>query len=62
MQQGYLGTLSAVDDSTANVLLVIERADGEEMLVPACEEFIVGFDRHQRTITLQLPEGLTDLQ
>lgn len=62
VQQGYLGTLSAVDDSTANVLLVIERADGEEILVPACEEFIVGFDRHQRTITLQLPEGLTDLQ
>lgn len=58
---GLLGELKAVDDSTANVLLIIGQADGEELLVPACEEFIVGFDRRHRLITLQLPDGLLDL-
>lgn len=58
--EGTVGTISHVDDSTANVLFTIDMASGEE-LVPAVEEFIVDVDYASRRLTLDLPEGLLDL-
>lgn len=58
--EGTVGTISHVDDSTANVLSTIDMASGEE-LVPAVEEFIVDVDYASRRLTLDLPEGLLDL-
>ena len=55
---GPLGTIVAVDDSTANVLFVIEDEQHREILLPAHEEFIVQLDRKARTITVEAPEGL----
>ena len=40
---------------------VVEK-DGEELLVPAQEEFIVGIDQKQKLITVELPEGLLNLE
>lgn len=57
---GMVGTISHVDDSTANVLFTIDMASGE-VLVPAVEEFIVDVDYASRRLTLDLPEGLLDL-
>lgn len=57
---GTVGTISHVDDSTANVLFTIDMASGE-VLVPAVEEFIVDVDYASRRLTLDLPEGLLDL-
>lgn len=58
--EGTVGTISHVDDSTANVLFTIDMASGE-VLVPAVEEFIVDVDYASRRLTLDLPEGLLDL-
>lgn len=58
--EGKVGTISHVDDSTANVLFTIDMASGE-VLVPAVEEFIVDVDYASRRLTLDLPEGLLDL-
>ena len=55
---GPLGTIVAVDDSTANVLFVIEDEQHREILLPAHEEFIVQLDRKARTIIVEAPEGL----
>ena len=55
---GPLGVIVAVDDSTANVLFVIEDEQHREILLPAHEEFIVQLDRKARTITVEAPEGL----
>ncbi|MDO4948648.1 MAG: ribosome maturation factor RimM [Bacteroidales bacterium] len=55
---GPLGTIVAVDDSTANVLFVIEDERHREILLPAHEEFIVQLDKKTRTITVEAPEGL----
>lgn len=55
-----LGTIAHVEDSTSNVLFYIDR-NGDELLVPAVEEFIHNIDHASRTITMQLPEGLLDL-
>ena len=55
---GDLGEIVAVDDSTMNVLFSIERPDGEEILLPAHEEFIVKLEKKKRRLTVEVPEGL----
>lgn len=57
---GDLGELVDVDESTINTLFVIERPDGEEILVPAQEEFIEDIDHDKRLIMFNLPEGLLE--
>jgi len=55
------GKIVDIDDSTANVLLVIELTNGNTALVPAVEEFINYIDSKQRIIELEVPEDLLDL-
>lgn len=57
---GRKGTLSDYYDSDANPLFGIT-LDGEEILVPAVEEFITHIDFDKRTITMTLPEGLVEM-
>lgn len=54
---GPLGSITDVDTTTINTLFVVEH-DGEELLIPAQEEFITGIDKERRLITMQLPDGL----
>lgn len=61
VHHGKLGVLSEVDESTMNMLFIIETEKGEELLVPVCEEFIKDVDQHDRKIVLNLPEGLLQL-
>lgn len=56
---GNLGEITHVDDSTVNVLFVIER-DGREILLPAHEEFIRGLDKKRRLLTVEIPDGLLE--
>ena len=56
-----IGTVTAVDDSTENVLLVINDEKGEELLIPAVESFIKDIDMEERKIRVELPEGLIGL-
>lgn len=57
---GDLGTIVSVDDSTSNTLFIIEN-NNKELLMPAQEEFIRHMDNKKRIMTVQLPEGLVDL-
>lgn len=57
VNHGELGEIVAVDDSTMNVLFVIEK-NGEEILLPAHEEFMVKLDKKKRLLTVDVPEGL----
>lgn len=54
---GTLGEITDVDTTTINTLFVVDH-QGEELLIPAQEEFILQMDTDQRIITMQLPEGL----
>ena len=56
-----IGTVKDIDDSTINVLLVIESEDQQQVLIPANEDLIEGIDLQQQTITMRLPEGLLTL-
>ncbi|MBR5235208.1 MAG: 16S rRNA processing protein RimM [Bacteroidaceae bacterium] len=57
---GHLGELVDVDESTVNTLFVVERPDGEELLIPAQEAFIEDIDHDERIIKFNLPEGLLE--
>lgn len=57
VNHGDLGQIVDIDDATMNVLFIIEK-DGEEILLPAHEEFIVDFDRKKKYMKVNIPEGL----
>ncbi|WP_067147025.1 ribosome maturation factor RimM [Pseudotamlana agarivorans] len=57
---GKVGTIKAINDSTAQALFEIDR-DGLEILIPMNDEFIVKVDRSNKTIIVETPEGLIDL-
>ena len=52
-----VGTITGIDDSTANILFELE--DGR--LIPASEELISDLDKDNKTITIALPKGILDL-
>ena len=56
-----VGHIDDVDDTTANVLFVVKCPDGSHVQVPAADEWVVAFDPDQRTITMDLPQGLLEL-
>ena len=60
VHHGTLGEVTDVDTSTINTLFVVDY-QGEELLVPAQEEFIIDIDQKHKVITVDLPEGLIAL-
>ena len=52
-----VGTIAYVDEQTINIMFELE----DERLIPATEELIVDVDQKNRTITLDIPEGILDL-
>ena len=52
-----IGRIAAVDDATENILFELE--DGT--LLPAPDELIVDVDTESRAITMNIPEGLLNL-
>ena len=56
-----IGTVKDIDDSTINVLLVIEDDNRNEVLIPASEDLIDAVDVQRQTITMSIPDGLLAL-
>ena len=59
VHHGYLGEITDVDDTTINVLFSIEK-DGEELLLPAHEEFIIDLERKKKVMKVDVPDGLIE--
>ena len=57
---GLIGTITGVNDSTAQPLFEID-AEGTQVLIPINDEIIEKVDRENKTIYLQAPEGLINL-
>lgn len=57
-----LGKVADIDDSTANMLMVIED-DGRPrpLLIPVAPEFFADIDIDAGKLTLELPDGLLDM-
>ena len=59
VRHGELGEVVEVDTATVNTLFVVEQEDGEELLIPAQEEFIVEINQEKKLITVEaFPKGL----
>ena len=52
-----VGRIAAIDDSTVNILFELENGT----LIPASDELITDIDAEQRTIRMNIPEGLLDI-
>lgn len=61
VHEGYLGEIIEVDNTTVNTLFIVDH-QGEELLVPAHDEFIENIDEQHKVITVNLPKGLLDLE
>jgi len=58
---GFLGKITGIDDTTANYLFIVERPSGETCLIPVAGEFVTGIDVAGKTVDMELPEGLIDI-
>lgn len=59
---GNIGVVKYVDDSTANVLLVVENAcSGELMYIPLVDDFIIDIDAKNNHISIDVPQELINL-
>lgn len=56
-----IGVIDDFDDSTANLLFCLTTPTGSNLIIPAADEFIVEIDDNQKTMKMQLPEGILDL-
>ena len=56
-----LGTIVSVNTSTANTLLTVETEEGEELLIPLHDDFLVDYSVKDRYLLLNLPEGILEL-
>ena len=56
-----IGTIIDIDDKTDNWLFIVEKANGNEVMIPAHEEFIAVIKKEEKTIFMDLPIGLLDL-
>lgn len=55
-----IGEIVDVDNSTVNTLFIVDR-NGEELMVPAQEEFILDINKENKEVMVNLPEGLLDM-
>lgn len=58
--QELVGEVVDMDDSTLNVLLVVERPDGEELLLPIADELLASVHDDELSLWLHIPLGLLD--
>lgn len=58
---GLLGEIADIEASTANMLFIVRTPADTTLYIPVAEEFIDGIDHEGKTIAVNLPEGLLDL-
>lgn len=57
---GTLGKVIDINDQTANVLFIVEYND-TELMIPAADDLVEEIDDENKTITMNLPQGLINL-
>jgi len=56
-----IGTVSELVQNPGQDLLKIFSPEGKEILIPFHKDLILGIEEMNKTITVELPEGLTDI-
>lgn len=58
---GEIGIIKDIDDSTANLLFIVDGVTGSAIYIPVADEFINNIDDDKKEIMTNLPDGLIDL-
>lgn len=58
----HVGKITGIEDSTANVLFIVEDEKGETIFIPANEDLITETDEGAKIIRMNLPEGLLNIE
>lgn len=62
-ESGEIGTITDVDESTINTLFLLKRkGNGDNMIIPASDDFITNIDSDKKILYVDLPEGLIDME
>lgn len=56
-----IGEIVDIDDNTENWLFIVENDKGEEIMIPAHEEFIAEIKQEEKVMVMDLPLGLLEL-
>lgn len=56
-----IGKVVEIDTNTENELFIVETSEGNTVYIPFTEDFIEKMDEKTKTIIMNLPEGLLDL-
>jgi 16S rRNA processing protein RimM len=56
----FSGKISNIDQSTANVLMIVQ-TENDEILIPFSESYIIEIDHNTKKIFVNLPQGLIEL-
>ena len=56
-----LGIVEEVDDRNMNILLTIRNANDDVFLVPYHDDFLIEFSMTERSIVLDLPPGILEI-
>jgi len=57
---GFLGKIADIDQTTANILMVVQ-SENREILIPFVESYIIDIDHDTKIINVNLPQGLIEL-
>lgn len=56
-----IGLIADIDDSTENVLFIVDRPDGSTVYIPVADELIGDIDTDSHILSMALPSGILDL-
>lgn len=60
-ERGVIGKVVEIDTNTENELFIVESEDGNIVYIPLTEDFIEKMDEPTKTIIMNLPDGLLDI-
>lgn len=61
ISKGFLGSITGIEDSTANMLFIIRTPADKTLYIPVADPFIIDINPDSKTITTSIPEGLVEL-
>ena len=58
---GYLGEITGIEDSTANILFIVRTPEDKTLYIPVAEPFITSINPQTGIVETTLPDGLVSL-
>jgi 16S rRNA processing protein RimM len=57
---GKIGKVEEVNDQTLQPIIIVDNGK-RKIMIPLVDDFLIDLDRNKKTLTIDLPEGLTTL-